>query len=106
MPRSVVLRRGDVDPSQSPYARPHVVPERVALTRGRPDPEVAVVRRAPLLDDLLDLDQSILKGEATWGLLAPRARVAIDGDGERVAHPVSVVLRFGSPGTGGVAQSV
>ena len=81
------------DLRQLPRSRAHILSERVGLTRCRLDLEVAVVRRAPLVDNLVDLDELILEGEPTRCLLTPSARVAVDGNGESVAHAPSVRAR-------------
>ena len=69
--------------SITPRSRSHILPQRVALTRGRLDPEVPVVRRPPSLNDRLDLNQSIPYGEPTQRFFTPRARVAVDVNCER-----------------------
>ena len=82
-------RTAGADLRHVPRSRSHILPQRVALTRGRPDPEVAVVRRAPLVDDREDLDKLVLEGKPTRRLLTPRARVAVDVDRGMVrAHAV------------------
>ena len=67
---------------QLPHSRRHILSQRVALTRGRPDLEVAVVRRAPLVDDRLDLDELVIDGEPPRGFFTPSARVAVDSSRE------------------------
>ena len=77
---------------QLPPARRHILPQRVGVIC-RPDPEVPVVRCAPLGDDRQDLDELVPTGEATRRLVTPGARVAVDGNRECIAHPPSVFAR-------------
>ena len=78
---------------QLPPTRRHILSQRVSLIR-RPDPEVPVVRRTPLVNDRQDLDELVPAGEARRRLVAPSARVAVDGNRECIAHPPSVRARF------------
>ena len=55
-----------------------------------------MVRRAPLVDDRLDLDEFVLEGEPSRRLFTPRSRVAVDGNRERIKHPGSVRAREGT----------
>ena len=71
---------------QFPPARSDILSQRAGLAH-RPDPEVPVVRRAPLLDDRQNLDELVPTGEAARRLVAPSARVAVDGNREGIAHP-------------------
>ena len=86
VPRTTFLHRD----RQLPPARSYILSQRVGLVR-RLDPEVPVVRRAPLVHDRQDLDELVPTSEAARCLVAPSACVAVDGKrGEVVTHWSSV----------------
>ena len=72
--------------SHHPGSRSHILSQRVDLTSARADLEVPVFRRAPPVDDRLDLDQPIPEPEAPRGLPVASTRVALDGNRKGVAH--------------------
>ncbi len=74
-------------PRQLPRSRSHIVSQDVGVIRGRGDPEVPVVRRAPLVNDRKNLDELVPTGEATRRLVAPIARVAVNVNRKCIAHP-------------------
>ncbi len=84
---SARLRVGaSIQSRRLPPARRHILAQRAHLIR-RPDREVPMVRRTPLGDDRQDLDELVPTGEAARCLVAPSARVAVDGNREGIAHP-------------------
>ena len=77
-----------------PPARSPILSQRAGLSR-RPDPEVPVVRRAPLGDDRPDLDELVPTGEAPRRLVTSMPRVAVDGNREDgVTHRPSRDFHF------------
>ena len=78
-------------PSNSVSSHP---PDRTSC---RTDPEVPVVRRAPLGDDRQDLDELVPTSEPARGLVTLSTRVAVDGNRECIAHPSSVYTRETAP---------
>ena len=71
---------------QLPPARSHILAQHVSLIR-RPDPEVPVIRRAPLVQNRQDLDALVPTGDAARRFLASMPRVAVDDNRDGIAHP-------------------
>ena len=59
-----------------------VVPDDAHVAVGRPHLEVPMIGREPLVDDIVDVEGTVIELEAPRRLLAAIAGVAFDGDVE------------------------